>query len=287
MSSSFIPAPSFCFIAPTSFLHPLQQYLTSTHLVLGHLVDRDEEYASFYKQRQIAGDFIIMDNSAYELKVPYAPERLIELGYKCGASAIVLPDYPFEPALRTVEAAEEFAPMFHDHGFECMFVPQSRRGDLDDWIWAYEWARDNDDIGIIGYSILGIPNALPHIAPAFARVVMAQMLMSKGIYATDKHSHYLGLNAGPALEIPSLLRMGALDTCDSSGPVWAAVHGHAYTEDADSYQSTRKLITPVDFNMRMPRDAPTVQRIKRNMHMTQSLFTRVQATTDWYADHGE
>lgn len=282
--SKFVSSPSFCYIAPTSYLQEYAATHSTTHLVLAHLVDEDPHYADFYQHLQATrGDYIMMDNSAYELKEPYAPEKLIELASKCGANAIVLPDYPFEPAAKTIEAAMEFAPKFKDAGFDTFFVPQSRRGETEDWISAYQWAASSDLIDIIGMSILGIPNALPRIDPSYARVVMTQLLQDRGVFARNKHHHYLGLNAGPALEIPSLLRMGALDTVDSSNPVWMAILGHEYNKNSDSYLSVRKVNTPVDFHAKRSKDAETHRRILANVQLTSELFTNRTENTTWFA----
>ena len=277
----FIDHPSFCFIAPTKYLSWAQH--SNTHLVLAHLVDRDDEYANFYKKRREFGDFIMLDNAAYELKVPYSPDSLIRLAEKCGAHAIVLPDYPFQPAQVTIEAAEAFIPLFKDAGYLTFFVPQSETGDKEDWIEAYSWADGNSGIDIIGMSILGIPNALPHVDPAFARVVMTQILEERRILS-NKHHHYLGLNSGPNLEIPSLLAMNALDTIDSSGPIQAALMGHRYTKDADSFQMVSKLKMPVDFDLPLTKDKDTLDRIQHNIMMTLELFTKQPQTKKvWYA----
>jgi len=234
--------PSFCIITPVSYL----DYATrsGTHLVLAHLVDTNDTYAGFYSARSFLNEFIIMDNSAYELKEPYQPEKLIQLGKKCGAHAIVLPDYPFQPGYKTIEAAQNFIPQFKDAGFKTFFVPQSTTGDLDDYIACYSFAANNIDIDIIGMSILGMPNAIPYCHSAYARVVLTQILIDHGEFNFNKHHHFLGLNSGPALEIPTLLRMGVLDTVDSSGPVWSAILGHTYNIDADSYQPTSKVKPP-------------------------------------------
>lgn len=281
MTSKFIKKPSFCYIAPTAFLSFTRK--SYTHLVLAHLVDEDPTYAAFYKALSAEGDFIMMDNSAYELKVPYAPEKLIELAEKCGAHVVVLPDYPFQPADVTIEAAIKFIPQFKAAGVGTFFVPQSQTGNLEDWIKGYEWAAANPDIDVIGMSILGVPNALSNIDPAYARVVMSQLLLDRGIFARDKHHHYLGLNSGPALEIPSLLRMGVLDTIDSSGPVWTAILGHEYTKNADSYMSVVKPKLPVDFHMKLSKDKLTIDRINHNIDLTQSLFTAAGDVNVWYA----
>jgi len=229
------------------------------------------------------GDFIMMDNSAYELKTPYEPDMLIALAGKCGAHAVVLPDYPFQPSTVTIEAAIKYIPLFKQANLGTFFVPQSKSGDLEDWIHCYQWAANNNDVDIIGMSILGIPNALSMIDPSYARVVMTQLLLDRGVFAKDKHHHYLGLNAGPALEIPSLLRMNVLDTVDSSNPVWTAILGHAYTENADSYLQVVKPKMPVNFDIERTTDVATHDRIANNIEMTQSLFQSGKSIPVWYA----
>jgi hypothetical protein len=277
-----VSAPSFCFIAPTSYLD--FTVASKTHLVLAHLVNDDDVYASFYKDRSTQGDFIMMDNSAYELKEPYAPSKLIKLAQKCGAHAVVLPDYPFQPSAKTVDAALKFIPLFRKAGLKTFFVPQSQVGDLEDWIHSYTWAAKHPDIDIIGMSILGVPNAIPNVEPAFARVVMTQILQDRGLFAYKKHHHYLGLNSGPALEIPSLIRMQALDTIDSSNPVWMGILGHQYNDNSDSYLPVRKVNMPVDFHVKRTKDSDTLYRIEVNIKMTNELFTLAGAPSRvWYA----
>lgn len=263
--------PHFCIIAPTPYL---ERYARKSrcHLVLAHIVDTDPYYADFYFEASAAGDRIIMDNGAFELGESYAPNKLIELGHRCGADALVLPDYPGQESGKTINAAFEFIPLMKEAGFKTMFVPQSRVGDMDDWIDSYTWAAQHPDIDIIAMSILGIPNALPHIPAAYARVVMTQLLIETGVFAKDKYHHYLGLNAGPKLEIPPLLKMGALDSLDSSNPVWMAVLGHEYSHSTDSFLAVSKVKKEVDFNYPLTKDKDTLRRIEHNIELTLSLF---------------
>jgi hypothetical protein len=239
------------------------------HLVLAHLVDEDEAYADFYASRN---EFKIMDNGAFELGASYDPTKLIELGTKCKADAIVLPDYPFEPSSKTVGASAAMIDPVKDAGFKTMFVPQSMTDDVEDWIDAYVWAAETPSIDIIGMSILGIPNALSFIHPGYARVVMTALLQDRGLFNYDKYHHYLGLTSGPNLEIPSLLNLGALDSCDSSGPVWAGLCGHRYSENTDSYQSTSKVKMPVDFDYPLTDNEDTLDDIQYNIDLTKELF---------------
>lgn len=263
--------PAFCIISPTAYLDVYASQ-SPRHLALAHLVDKDPTYAQFYKSRSEEGDYVIMDNSAFELGESYDPYKLFDLGHKCGADAIVLPDYPLKHFSVTIAAAKQWIPVFKNEGFKTFFVPQSETGDLDGWIRGYEWAAGNDDVDIIGMSILGVPNALPHIPAAYARVVMTEALMQRGIFANDKYHHYLGLNAGPALEIPALLEMGALDSCDSSGPVWAGLLGHEYSVNTDSYLPTSKIKAHVQFDYPWVKDMNTHERIQHNLNLTLGLF---------------
>lgn len=266
--------PEFCFIAPTAYLEAYATH-SSTHLVLAHLVDVDEAYAEFY--RNLGDDhYIIMDNGAFELGESYEPSKLEELGHKCGANAIVLPDYPGQHQSRTIGAAEHLGPSIKEAGFDVMFVPQAEVGDLEGWIEAYEYAANHESIDIIGMSILGIPNAIPHINKPYARVVMTQILIERGLFNPEKHHHYLGLNSGPALEIPSLLNMNALDSIDSSGPIWAALLGHQYQTNTDSFQTVSKIHAPVDFNYQWIDNADTQDRIQLNVDFTLMLFDDVE-----------
>lgn len=260
--------PQFCIIAPTAYL---QDYATqsSMHLVLAHLVNEDGKYVDFYANRT---EFKIMDNGAFELGASFEPDLLIELARQCKADAIVLPDYPFMSAQKTVDAAAKLIPIVKEAGFKTMFVPQSQTGDWKDWTEAYSWASWNDDIDIIGMSILGIPNALPHIPKAYARVVGTEILQRMNMFNFNKYHHYLGLNAGPALEIPALINMKALDSCDSSGPVWAGICGQMYTKAADSYQTTRKISKHVDFSIHRYSNEYVEDAIQNNIDLTLELF---------------
>lgn len=263
--------PSPCFITPTAYLEKYASQ-SNNHLCLAHIVDKDPVYADFYKKMADRGDLVIMDNSAFELLEPYSPDKLFELGKRCGASVLVLPDYPFKKGEVTIEAAKKYIPIFKSAGFKTFFVPQSETGELEDYINTYKWAAENPDIDVIGCSILGMPNALPNIPKAYARVVMTQILIDRGIFNFEKHHHYLGLNAGPNLEIPALLKMGALDTTDSSGAFWFGLNGHKYSKTLDSYTVVKELVRPVDFNEPWHKSPAIHEAIQNNIDLTKELF---------------
>ena len=267
--------PEFCIIAPTNYLHTYASQ-SSMHLDLAHLVDHDEEYSSFYAERN---EYKIMDNGAFELGESYAPDKLIGLARKCKANAIVLPDYPAQHHQKTMAAAEELIPEVKDAGFDTFFCPQSEIGDWEGLCNAYLWASIQEDIDIIGMSILTFPNALPHIPAAYARVVGTALLIEKELFNFNKYHHYLGLNAGPGLEIPPLIKMNALDSCDSSGPVWQGILGHEYTLNTESLSPVKKIKNEVQFDLPWISDYDLHRRIQHNINLTLELFEENVKTT--------
>lgn len=264
--------PLFCVISPIQYL---EDYATQSaaHLVLAHIVDTNPDYANFYREMSERGDRVIMDNGAFELGQSYDPDKLVELGHLCGADAIVLPDYPGQHSGKTIDAAETWSPLIRSEGFKTMFVPQSEVGDLEDWVNGYIWAATNPDIDLIGMSILGIPNALPYLPKSYARVVMTELLIDRGIFNFNKYHHYLGLNSAPNVEIPALIMMDALNSCDSSNPVWAALNGHRYNTTGDSFLSVnKKYLRDVDFDYEWVDKAHVHEAIQFNLDVTFDIF---------------
>jgi hypothetical protein len=268
--------PSFCIIAPTAYCEEYASQ-SNTHLCLAHIAKYDEQYADFYRRMSDRGDYVICDNGAFELGHSYDPAYLVELGKKVGAKALVLPDYPGQSAQKTIDAANQYAAVFKDAGFDTFFVPQSEVGDLEDWVSSYVWGATNPEIDIIGISILNIPNALPNIPAAYARVVMTQLLIDRDLFNFDKFHHYLGLNAAPSVEIPALIKMNALDTCDSSNPVWCGINNIKYdTTRFDHMGLSKPYLRHVSFDEPLVRDC-VFETIQHNVDVTLDIFKNPSA----------
>lgn len=273
--------PSFCTIAPSCYLSKYARYLDSTHhLLLAHLIDEqsthfNREYRDFYRSTKQPGEVYIMDNGAFELGRSYDPDRLIELGHQIGADVIVLPDYPFEHWTVTRDAAEHYIPLFKQQGFKTFYVPQSETGKWDDWYKGFLYALQNPNIDVIGMSILGIPNALPQYPKGYVRVIAADRILNT---MTDedaklfeaKHIHWLGL-LSPGLEIPGLLKLGVVDTLDSSNPVWFGHCGHVYQETIETWIPVEKKYVPdVDFATKLNQHSNFA--IESNLQKLRSAF---------------
>lgn len=247
----------FCAIAPTNTLMRLVAG-RPTHLVLAHLIEHDEKYVEFYRNEANNGAMIICDNSAFEMfkagKPMYPADKLIKMAKQVKADYIVLPDYPDQPGAVTIEAAEQWAPQFHDEGFGTFFCPQSRIGDLSDLIDGFAWAADSDLIDYIGISILNVPNAygvernnkLQRFLSrwAFLNAAGGTIQLAK---TNGKLIHFLGMMDGPN-EISLVEKwLPLIDTWDSSGPIWAGLNDILYDSSPTGLENG-KFEHEVDFD---------------------------------------
>lgn len=97
-------------ITPIPLLSNFASMSDNYHLLLSNLFHR-EGYAEYYRGRRVAGDFLILDNSAHELghgESFDALEKKIELVHP---NEVVVPDRLFFGD-DTVENAQEFIPQF-------------------------------------------------------------------------------------------------------------------------------------------------------------------------------
>lgn len=267
----------FCHIAPTELVSIAASH-SSCFLTLAHLIEKDPAYVdAFTTAYNTAGerqkDIVrIMDNSAFEYYKEHGPgyifdpSKLMDQASKVDADYIVLPDYPGEHSSKTVEVGTEFAKLFKTNHWGTFFVPQSKPGDLEDYIQAVKWAASSNLIDYIGISILGAPvaydveqnNKLQRYCSRFA--IMAE-LKKRGILdlikKNQKKIHFLGMVDGPN-EI-DLLEMywDYIDTWDSSSAVWAAIMGKRY-DSSPTGLVDGKIETHVDFDYKISNITPSI-----------------------------
>lgn len=243
MEFNYSDPVAFCHISPTKYLPQLTQF-NGAHLLLAHLVESDKQYREFYAKLD-DGKYKIMDNSAFEMfkqgRDMYDSSKLIKMAKQCKADCIVLTDYPRERSIKTIEAANRLIGEVKAAGFDTFFCPQSELGDLEDLMFAFEWALDNPQIDVIGVSILACPIALGVDEKAakaerndayklqrfLSRLKIFNELSSRGLL-TDKaikRFHCLGMVDGPnEVELLSGFHQ-YIRTWDSSAAVWAGLNG--------------------------------------------------------------
>ena len=259
----------FCHIAPIALLSDVAKH-NKSHLMLAHLVESNAEYREFYKNLEVDdGSEKILDNSGFEMfkrgEPMYESSKLVDMGRRCGATVIVLSDYPGEHWTKTRDAAIELAPVFKQHGFKTFYVPQSELGDVDGYLKSLLWAIENPDIDLIGLSILGCPIALGIKEETFNhgdrdQAFLMQRFLSrwKMLNLVDsmvedksklyKKFHNLGILDGP-MEILLLEKYkDYIYSWDSSSAVWAGINGVRY-DGSPTGLRYGKIESEVDFSI--------------------------------------
>ena len=282
----------FCPIAPVSYLDKLPIDRYKTHLLLAHLVESSPEYVKYYNKISHHRDeftgtrkekTIILDNSAYEMHragLPmFEPSKLVELGKKVHADYVVLSDYPGEPGKKTIEAAEKLIPEFQHAKLGTFFVPQSRIGDLEDYIATFAWAASHPGVDYIGISVLGVPNAFGvegnPLHGVLARPRMMDILYSRGLLqlakSNGKKIHWVGMSDGP-YEIRLMqgyIAAEYIQSWDTSSPVWAGISDIKY-DMSPTGLINGKVKTHVDFDIDF--DETKVPAIAANLSYINDLM---------------
>lgn len=272
----------FCHIAPIDFLDLVKG--RDYHLTLAHLVDTSEEYTEFYKSQTCVN---IMDNSAFEMykqgKPMLTPMKVLEMASKIKANYVVMSDYPGEHSSKTIQAAIDLAPLFVGQGFGTFFVPQSRIGDKEDLINAFDWASTSKHVDYIGVSILGVPNAYGvekgnKLQRFVARFMFMQELEDRGILhrirKNKKKVHFLGMVDGPnEIKLMEPYR-DYIDTWDSSAGVWLGLNGRTF-DGSPTGIIDGKFELEVDFDLKQDNTSIDFYRMaKYNIDYIDTIVTK-------------
>ena len=249
----------YCHIAPTPHLEDFAVY-NKVHLMLAHLAENDRDYSNWYRDRK---ELKILDNSAFEMykqgRPMYESDKLMDMASRTKADVIVMSDYPGENSAKTIDAAERLGPQFKAAGYQTFFVPQSKVGDMDDYLFAWNHAINSPNVDFIGMSILGVPNAFGNIEKDnklqrfLSRWKMMHILESRGMldnaWENGKKIHFLGALDGWLGEIKLVEQWkDYIFSWDSSGAIWLGLHGNKTYDDSPTGQIDGKYEIEVDFN---------------------------------------
>ena len=231
----------YCHISPTN-------HLTITdgrkcHLVLAHLIEKDEKYVEYYlKQKEKYNCTLIMDNSAFEMykqnKPMFETNKLLDMARKINTDYIVLSDYPGENCFETIEAAKMTAPLYKGYGFKTFMVPQGTKGDIHDLLYSFRWVANKPDlVDYIGVSILSAPLAYNvesnnKLQRFVSRLKLMYKLKEFGILDKFKENkqkiHLLGMVDGPNEIMYMNPFKDYINTWDSSAAVWLGLHDRTF-----------------------------------------------------------
>jgi len=197
------------FITPTPML---QEFATRSdyHLVLAHIYKEDAAYREFYKERVKAGDFVILDNSAYELQESVNVQVLLECALDLNPTAVFLPDSRFDKD-RTIELAKQAKEVLSGHGWKLFGVPQGN--DLQSILECYHWFGEQDWID--GF---GLYEEIGQVAGLGIRKDFLAYVESHDHVYSNKHYHLLGMEED-LTQIENLASFTWVDGIDSAKAV--------------------------------------------------------------------
>lgn len=195
-------------IAPTAYL---EQYAGRGHfqLCLAQVAMRDAGYFEWYRKRRELGDFVILDNGAYEGELVGARE-LIRVSEELQPNVLTIPDKIndadesqrlYDDFMREANGVKQFGwPAF-------MRVLQHESRDMDDWQELIDNIHDNWV-------------ALPRVLKEFRVEVAGYLNATKRSY---QNVHAFGWT-GNLNEVRQLAKLG-VTSIDTSAPVWRGMHG--------------------------------------------------------------
>lgn len=244
-------------ICPVRFL---QRFATQSdfHLVLPHLYAQYPEYVDFYRERIKLGDFVVQDNSIFELGTSLTGEILYEFALDLGVSEMVAPEV-LGNADASLNVLLEFLDFMsqQEHKIPVQAVIQGQSFDeLIAQFFRYNLLTE--------VSTIGLPFDLEYQVPEFSFVrsltlrrvlsrwklvdTINNIAVAKGI--TLKPVHLMGLSDGIELQKYAIKKFPWIRSNDSSS---AFVHGLQLIRYSNRGLPVEKIREKLNFGL--PEDA--------------------------------
>lgn len=187
-------------IVPTSGLEYIKN--DPFQMSLAHLIDEDQEYFEYYKNKIKEGVFVIMDNGAFEGE-DLSNEELLELYYKLKPTELVLKDILFggEESYKLTKESYEF---FRSKNISAklMGVPQGKS--------LEEWKENAIRVLELGVDTIGVPRVLDKVQKD-GRIEAAKFIRENDL---DVEIHLLGAaeDFGETKRVLDAVNIRSMDT---------------------------------------------------------------------------
>lgn len=212
-------------VALISPLALLNRYASRTnyHLVLPHLLD-SKKYSVFYREMQLRGDYVILDNGAAEGTL-YGPRYLHTLAKKIQAHEIVVPD-TLGDTQATIGQYLGFTP-YAQPEYKYMAVIQGQNfSEVQRCL-----ALIDTNPSLMYITTIGIPRILNKIKPNF-RVMLTEWLINEHFHDRFEF-HYLGATPEWSTEVGILAEYPLGRGLDTSKPIYMGLLGLDINFDKD------------------------------------------------------
>ena len=264
------------FIAPTQLMKRFSSQ-GDFNLALAHLLGPINELPNEYEKTLVEMNMpIILDNSLFELKEAVSVRGLMEKAVHLNAEYVFAPDVLFDrhgTELNIDEAyeiLEEIKADFPECKTKLAAVVQANNPD--DFIASYLAMVDDSRIGLIGLSILSVPESFKEISGTdditINRIICLKRLNKLPIH---KDSHLLGLG-GSAEDIAY-----ANEHCpfivsnDSSSAIWNGVQGKQIDKTSLKVDGGKTKVH-VDFAFDQDLTEEQIKNIEHNIEVVRSII---------------
>ncbi len=253
----------FCCICPTTGLERWGTALSKRHLVLAQNL-YNKEYLKYYANRKRAGDFLILDNGAYENTKPLDSDAYFNYIKGLDPDVVILPDILMSPWRETTSVAlrflDTYAGWLEDHNYrtQWMFVPQVPRAKDSNSGYsphaelelAVETVLNDGRVGkYVTWIGLGryLHTEFINMTPVARRAKLAKEWRKHGV-----RFHALGMASGNLDELKQL-RDAGVESIDSSAPVWRGWNAIPLNSE-DGSDIWKSVGTPCDFSSPLPEE---------------------------------
>lgn len=206
-------------ITPTSLLKHL--CLTSkVQMCLAHQVLADEVYAEFYCSAKTAGQFVLMDNSLWELKEALSPEILYRASSMVNPDELIIPDV-FRDGPATIESFGRFMEVSsswnHRPWKRNMVVVHGE--DREEWLECFDYFSNEPEA-----HTLALPKVLDEMWKPGGRLGAVEFIERTGRVNPTKQYHCLGIWEDP-IEVLLLAAHSWVRSLDTALPIHAGMQG--------------------------------------------------------------
>jgi len=236
------------------------------HLVLPHLIKQYPEYKNFYVERSKAGDFVLLDNSIFELDTPLSNEELLDIAEECGFSEVVSPE-TINDSVESYSQLESFLTT-HQHRNSKVQVLAMLQGKS--FVEMSRYAIQLEDIKEV--NTIGIPFRLENVDSGEESFSSIKSLTLRRVFLRWKFIfhlatcvgkgfqplHLMGLSDGLELQMYEGGNSAELDglTIRSNDSSSAFVHGAEMISYEDRGLPVEKISKKLDFTRDLANEGP-------------------------------
>ncbi len=194
-------------LAPVGFLEPYSKQ-SQYHLTLLHLYG-NSDYATFYKRRHEAGDYVILDNGANE-GIEISDSDLVDTALHAGVDEVVAPDHPrdgYISSRRSIDFCLRYGETLRAADIRIQIAPQGPNATA--WLLQFLWLHPFADV-------LGVSKKVEEFCgptKGLSRVNLVQMIHQE-CFNKGMEIHLLGADARLAevSRYHSLCQVRGIDT---------------------------------------------------------------------------